>query len=110
MGLVHLPNLASALRWPGLTLMSTGAVCYAIAKITQANVPGQLADLLAGGPASVSAIPPSAIDLGQDLLQSLAQQIFAGLAGPALVLAVVGAVLFASSFAVSLVRPFFQHR
>jgi hypothetical protein len=105
MGLVHLPRLAAAVRWPGLTLLLTGGICYAAAKVAQATLPSRLADLLAGGAAPVPPIPPSALDLGGDILQSLSQQIFTGLAGPSLILFILGAVLFASSFFVSFVRP-----
>lgn len=105
MGLVQLPRLSSALRRPGLTLMLTGGPCYVAAKIAQTTLHGRLADLLAGVVIPVLPIPPSAIELGRDILQSLSQQIFAGLAGPSLVLLIVGAVLFASSFAIARIRP-----
>ncbi len=105
MGLVHLPRLSNALRRPGLTLILTGGGCYITAKIAQSTLAGRLADLLAGGVASVSPIPPAAINLVGDILQSLSQQIFAGLAGPSLILFIVGAVLFASSFAIAAIRP-----
>jgi len=105
MGLVHLPRLSNALRRPGLTLILTGGGCYVTAKIAQSTLPSRLADLLAGGATPVLPIPQSAIDPGRDILQSLSQQIFAGLAGPSLVLLVVGAVLFAGSFAIARFGP-----
>jgi hypothetical protein len=105
MGLVHLPRLNNALRRPGLTLILTGGGCYVAAKIAQATLPSRLADLLAGGAAPAASISPSAINLVGDILRSLSQQIFAGLAGPALVLLIVGAVLFAGSFAIAAIRP-----
>ena len=106
MGLVYFPSLSGALRWPGLTLLLTGAVFYVAAKVAQSNLPDRLDDLVERGAQEVSDIPASVSDLGSDILRSFTEQLVSGLDGPALVLMVVGAVLYVSSFLVFLIRPY----
>lgn len=104
--LIYLPSLTDALRWPGLTLLLTGGVLYTLAKILENTLPEQLNGLIGSGIASTSELPPSAAELVTDISRSLVQQSVEGLATPALVLVVLGAVLFVSSFLLFLLKPY----
>jgi hypothetical protein len=42
MGLIHLPSLSNALRWPGLTLLLTGAVLYVLGQVLEATLPDRM--------------------------------------------------------------------
>jgi len=54
----------------------------------------------------VTEVPPSVTILGGDLLISFGESITEGFADPSLTLIIVGAVVFAASFLVMLIRPF----
>ena len=106
MALVHFPSLTNGLRWPGLALMLTGGFYFVLGKVLESQVPDELAELVERGAEEISAIPPSVTILGGDLLISFGKQLTGGLAAPSLTLIIVGAVLFAASFFVFIVRPF----
>jgi hypothetical protein len=104
--LIYLPSLTNALRWPGLTLLLTGGVLYVLAKVLENTLPPRLNDLIDSNIAGMSQLPPSAVELMADISHSLVQRSVEGIATPALVLLVLGAILFASSFLVPLLRPY----
>ena len=98
MGLVFLPNLAGMLRWPGVALMITGGVTFVFGKIAESQVPARLADVVETGADRVTDVPQAVIDLGGDLLVSFGTQITSGVAGPSVILMILGAILFGASF------------
>lgn len=98
MGLVYYPNLASMLRWPGLTLFLTGAVLFVLGKVAESEVPDRLTNVLETGADKVTGVPPAVTDLGGDILISFGTQITAGITGPSLLLLILGAILFGVSF------------
>jgi hypothetical protein len=109
MGLIHLPSLSNALRWPGLTLLLTGAVLYVLGQVVEATLPDRMMSfidhrLIDSRVADTSGVPPAATDLFRDVLYSFGQQLTEGIADPALVLITVGAVLFGGSFVVFAAR------
>ena len=106
MGLIHLPSLGGAVRWPGITLLLTNGVFYGAAKFAQSALPDRLDDVVERGTEEVTTIPPSVTDLGSDIIRSFTEQIISGFEGPALSLVFVGAALVAGSVVVSIVGAF----
>ena len=104
-GLIQLPSLANALRWPGTTLLLTGVFFFVVGKVLESEVPKRLATAVEQDADRVTEVPPSVTDLGGDLLISFGAQLTSGFAGPSLTLIVLGAVLFGASFLVFLVKP-----
>ena len=98
LGLIHFPSLKNGLRWPGLTLFLTGLVIFIGGKVMESQLPGRLRELVAHRAGQVSDIPPSVTDLVGDLLVSFGNQLAEGIAAPALILLIVGALLFGASF------------
>ena len=96
--LVFYPNLANMLRWPGLTLLLTGAVFFVLGKIAENDVPSRVANLIETGADQVTDVPPTVTDLGGDILISFGTQITAGITGPSLTLLILGAILLGASF------------
>ena len=107
MGLIHLPSLTSALRWTGLTLLLTGLAWYRLGKVVESTLADRLAGLIDPEAAELYDAPPTAVELGSDILRSLGEQLADGIGDPALILVAVGAVLLAGSFFVFVVRPWF---
>ena len=106
MGLIYLPSLSGALRWPGITLLLTGVFYYVAGRVLESEIPDRLSTVLERGTDQVSAIPPSVSDLGTVLLVSFGSQLATGYEGASITIIVVGVVLFAGSFFVSLVKSF----
>ena len=106
MGMVQFPSLTNGLRWPGIFLMLTGGFYFGVGKFLESTVPDRLADLVERGAEEVTEVPPSVTILGGDLLISFGKSITEGFADPSLTLIIVGAVVFATSFLVMLIRPF----
>ncbi|MDA1128688.1 MAG: hypothetical protein O2913_08320 [Chloroflexi bacterium] len=106
MGLVFYPRLANMLRWPGITLLFTGAVFFVLGKIAESQVPARLTDVIETGTDKISDVPPSVTDLGGDLLISFGTQITSGIAGPSLLLLIIGLILFAASFFTAPIKRF----
>jgi hypothetical protein len=109
MGLLHLPSLSNALPWPGLTLLLSGVVLYVLGQALEATLPDRMMvlidrELVEPRNEEISGMPSSAVDLIRDILYSFGQRFIEGIADPALVLVIVGAVLFAGSFVVFAVR------
>ena len=103
LGLVHYPSLKNGLRWPGLTLFLTGLVFFIGGKVLESQLPDLLQDLVERGASQVSGVPASVTDLGGDLLVSFGQQLSTGFAGPALIVLIIGALMFGASFFVNYV-------
>ena len=106
MAMVQFPSLTRGLRWSGMTLLLTGGFYFGLGKILESRVPDELAELVERGAEEVTAVPPSVTILGGDLLVSFGKNITEGFADPSLTLIIVGAVVFAASFLVFLLRPF----
>ena len=98
LGAVHLPSLKGSLRWPGLTLFLTGLFFFVTAKVLESQVPASLRDLAEGEANRLTDAPPSVTGLAVDLLGSFGERLVGGVDGPALVLLVIGALLFGASF------------
>ena len=103
LGLIHFPSIRNGLRWPGLTLLLTGIVFFVGAKVLESQLPDRLQDLVERGTSQVSGVPPSVTDLGGDLLVSFGDQLATGMATPALIVLIVGALIFVASFFVDYV-------
>ena len=103
LGLIHYPSLKNGLRWPGLTLFLTGLVLFIAGKVLESQVPDRLQDLVERGASQVSGFPPSVTDLGGDLLVSFGNQLTSGFAAPALILLIIGALIFGASFFINYV-------
>lgn len=101
MGLLYLPNLASCLRWPGLTLMLTGAVLFLLARLAEAVLPGLVADTATGLASREFGLYPAASLLASETLRTIVAELLAGFGNPALLLALAGAVLFAAAYGVA---------
>jgi uncharacterized membrane protein YgdD (TMEM256/DUF423 family) len=105
MSLIYLPSLINAMRWPGLTLLLTGMVLFGLGKLMENTLPGLINALVEEQISKVSDLPPSAAALANDLARQFILQLFTGLANPALIPLLIGAVLFAGSFLVRQLRP-----
>ena len=106
MGMVQFPSLTKGLRWPGIVLMITGGFYFGLGKFLESTVPDRLAEVVERGAKDVTDVPPSVTTLGGDILISFGKSITEGFADPSLTLVIVGAVVFAASFLVLLIRPF----
>ena len=106
MMLIYLPSLSNMLRWPGLTLLLTGTVLFVLGKIVENTLPARLNNVIDREIARASELPPPAVDLATDVLHSLVQQLVQGVATPALVLLILGAVLLVASFLVVFLKPY----
>ena len=98
LALIHLPNPAHALRWPGISLALSGGVCLAVGYIINSALPGQLNNLITNSASYSAAVPAPAINLAGDLMESFGQQATAGFTPEALTVTLTGAALIAASF------------
>ena len=96
MAAVHLPHLASSLRWPGLTLLLSGLVFLVVGLVMKYVLGDVFNDLVSRG-AEFSPIPPRMIDIISDVLTSMASDLAGDLIVPSIVLLVVGVVLIVGS-------------
>ncbi len=67
-------------------------------------MPGKLRELVESGATGSGDVPASVNALGGDLLVSFGKHLVGGIDGPALVVLIIGAVLFFASFFVFLLR------
>ena len=103
---VHLPHLASSLRWPGITLFLSGLILLIVSLVSSAQVEGRFNDLIDRG-TSASSIPPSAVNIASDILTSMAEDVARGFILPFIIVMVVGLVLLVASFFIRSLRiPF----
>ena len=96
LALIHRPNPANMIRWPGVTLAVSGVLCLAAGYALNSALP----NILKGTAESESA-PQSLIKLTGDLLESFGQQATSGFVLPATAVILVGAALIAASFLVN---------
>ena len=104
MGILYLPNLSAALRYPGISLFMTGVVFFGVGKFAESRVLDWLTALVDRITRQVPDIPGSIVNLGSDLLISFGRQLTDGFATHALPLLIVGVVLIAGSFFMMVVR------
>ena len=112
LGLVHLPSIRSALRWPGLTLFLSGAVFLGVAIVLRAELPNRLEDFVVSdktGCATVadveSSFTPELCEIGVDVARSMASDVSGGLIIPSIVILIIGAGLIFASFVAGRVTP-----
>ena len=102
MGLLYLPHVSSSLRWPGLTLLLSGLVVFVLGLVAKSQLlesPLNRAD--------VSPIPPSLVDIINDVSNSMVADVGSGIVNIAIVVLVIGLVMVAGSFLLRLLRiPF----
>lgn len=98
LALIHLPNPAHALRWPGIALALSGGLCLALGYIINSALPGQLNNLITNTASYSAAVPAAAVNLAGDLMQSFGQQATLGFTPQATAVIIIGAALIAASF------------
>ena len=102
MAAVQLPRMASALRFPGIALIFSGLLVLAMGLTTRYQLLGEPLNR-----EGVDAIPPSLIDIANDLFASMASDIGSGFIMFSIVLIVVGTGLALGSFIIGMTRiPF----
>ena len=99
LALVHLPNPAQVLRWPGVSLALGGGVCLIAGFVMNSAIPSQLNRAVTYSTNFSADVPATAVNLAGDLLESFGRQATAGFLTPSLAVLVVGVVLIAASFA-----------
>ncbi len=102
MGMFYIPHVSSSLRWPGLTLLLSGLVVLVLGLVAKSQLlesPLNRAD--------VSPIPPSLVDIINDVSNSMVADVGSGIVTIAIVVLVIGLVMVVGSFLLRLLRiPF----
>ena len=98
LALVHLPNPAQVLRWPGVSLAMGGGVCLITGVVMNSAIPSQMNRAVTYSTNFSADVPAAAVNLAGDLLESFGRQATSGYLIPALVVLIVGIVLIAASF------------
>ena len=93
---VQIPRMASALRWPGLTLFLSGLVLLIIGLVAKAQLSGRFDNLSVTY--NAGDIPPSLVNISTDVLQSMVQDIAGGVVGLTITVMVIGLALLVASF------------
>ncbi len=106
LAVLHLPKLSAAMRWPGIFLLVSGGLIFIVGKILESKVVDWLITGVDQITANAPGIPGPAINLISDLVLSFGQQLTQGFAAPAFTVLIVGALLFAVSIVLSIVKPF----
>ncbi len=106
LAVLHLPKLSAAMRWPGIFLLVSGGLFFILGKILESKVVDWLITGVDQITANAPGIPGPAINLISDLVLSFGQQLTQGFAAPAFTVLIVGALLFAASIVLSIVKPF----
>ena len=106
LAVLHLPKLSAAMRWPGIFLLVSGGLIFIVGKILESKVVDWLITGVDQITANAPGIPGPAINLISDLVLSSGQQLTQGFAAPAFTVLIVGALLFAASIVLSIVKPF----
>ena len=97
MGVVHLPHLASSLRWPGTTLFMSGLFFLVAGIVLKIVLSDRGEDLLERGTGAVAPIPPTMITIISDVLTSLGKDVAGELLGPSIIIMVIGVVMIVGS-------------
>ena len=92
---IHVPNLTSMLRWPGLTLIFGGGASLVTGFVLNSLIPGWFIVFVSN---SSSDSTTAFINLAADLVESLARQFTGGFIPGAVIVLVIGAVLFGASY------------
>jgi len=106
LAVLHLPKLSAAMRWPGICLLVSGGLFFILGKILESKVVDWLITGVDQITANAPGIPGPAVNLISDLVLSFGQQLTQGFAAPAFTVLIVGALLFAASIVLSIVKPF----
>ena len=106
LAVLHHPKLSAAMRWPGIFLLVSGGLIFIVGKILESKVVDWLITGVDQITANAPGIPGPAINLISDLVLSFGQQLTQGFAAPAFTVLIVGALLFAASIVLSIVKPF----
>ena len=101
LGLLYLPNLVGSLRWPGLTLLLSGATAFLLGWWVEATLPGRAAGWVSSQAGTELDFSPAAARLAAEVLESALAGLLAGIGNPALLAALVGAALLAASYGVA---------
>ena len=102
MATVHLPHLSSGLRWPGLTLLLTGLVFLIAGLVSKSQLLDDPLDR-----ADVSPIPPTMVDIINDIATSMASDVAGGVITACIVVMAIGFAMLVGSFAIRLLHiPF----
>ena len=102
MASVHLPHLSSGLRWPGLTLFLSGMVVLIIGLVSKSGLLDSPLDR-----ENVSPIPPSMVDIINDVSNSMVADVASGIITLSIVVLVIGLVMLVGSYVIRLLHiPF----
>ena len=99
MAVVHLPNPANMLRWPGITLAIGGGICLIVGFVLNSAIPGQFNDAIARAASYSPDVPVSAINLAGDLAESFVRQATSGFIPKSVTVIAIGGVFVAASLA-----------
>ena len=104
MAVVQFPRLASALRWPGMTLIVSGVIFLVIGLVARSNPFGDPLER-----ASADPIPPTLVDIINDVFSSMTSDIAGGFISVPITVIVIGLVMIIGSLFVRALRiPFFS--
>ena len=95
---LHFPDIKIGLRFLGLTVFSTGLFFFVAGRVVESQIPGRVQDLVDRNSDQLTDVPASATQLGEDLLVSFGQQLVTGVDVPALIVLIIGVVVFVGSF------------
>lgn len=99
---IHLPRMASALRFPGLALLFSGLLVLALGLVSRYRLLGEPLNR-----EGADSIPPTLVDIANDVFASMASDIGSGFIAFAIVLAIVGLTLAVGSAFIRMTRvPF----
>ena len=96
MAAVHFPHIGSGLRWPGLTLLSTGLTFLILGLVMKSVLPNLTDDLITSGTTD-SPIPPEMVTISADVIISMAKKVAGAFIVPSIVVAVIGLLLLVAS-------------
>ena len=112
MGVVHLPRIRSALGWPGLTLLLSGALFLGLAILLKSQLPDRLESFLdskEGGCSGVadpgSTFSPELCGIAVDVARSMAGDVAGGFIAPSIVILVIGGGLVLAALVADRVVP-----
>ena len=94
MGAVHIPHMASSLRWPGVTLLLSGLVFLVGGLASKAA----FKDPLDPSSERISDLPPSMITIINDVFDTLASDVAGGIIRLSVIILVIGLVMIVGSF------------
>ena len=93
MSFIQLPRLASALRWPGITLISSGLVFLILGLVLKTDPFGNLLEHQ-----DSDHIPPTLVQIINDVYSSMTGDVAGGFISVPITLMVIGLVLLVGSF------------